>query len=380
MSLLLKLTLVIPTYNRQRYVLRNMRYWSGSDVTVHVLDGSEQPIPAEEMAGLTANVNYHHLPIPLYERYGKAVDLVQTEYTAMLPDDEFFLPNGLRACIQYLEADETCVACIGYCVGFNTISKQIYAWPAGQALKRPAGVAWENYVVVQDDPFARMIHHANPYQSFIINSVVRTPVWKRAMAVVPQSKLFPVHDREEFQFEFAVCYQGKAKVIQHLMWLRSYENNAIRDPNIPDIDEWWGDKDKSNDWEEFLTLMASALTRGDNRRPESVREDLRAVFNELYKFALSQRLERRSFRETVRNAIAIRLPPAVKEPIKKIRDVMPGASRKALPQADPLLRAAEILESTGVRVNYEQLSQIGDLVRQFHATPTDYQKLRAAQA
>src|SRR3989344_4065841 len=100
MSLLSKLTLVIPTYNRQRYVLRNMRYWSGSMVAVHVLDGSEQPILAEEMVGLAANVNYHYLPIPILERLQRAVDLVQTEYVALLGDDEFFVPNALQACIS----------------------------------------------------------------------------------------------------------------------------------------------------------------------------------------------------------------------------------------------------------------------------------------
>src|SRR5574337_94950 len=98
MSLLSKLTLVIPTYNRQRYVLRNMRYWSGSTVTVHVLDGSERPIPAEEMVGLAATINYHHLPISWLNRLGKVANLVQTEYAALLGDDEFFLPNALQAC------------------------------------------------------------------------------------------------------------------------------------------------------------------------------------------------------------------------------------------------------------------------------------------
>src|SRR3989344_526322 len=111
MSLLSKLTLVIPTYNRQRYVLRNMRYWSGSMVTVHVLDGSEQAIPPQEMAELTANINYHNLPIPLLDRFRKAVGLVQTEYAALMADDEFFLPDALQACIRELEVDETLVSC-----------------------------------------------------------------------------------------------------------------------------------------------------------------------------------------------------------------------------------------------------------------------------
>ena len=361
MSLLSKLTLVIPTYNRQRYVLRNMRYWSGSVVTVHVLDGSEQPIPAEEMAGLTANVNYHHLPISIFDRLGKAVELVQTEYAALLGDDEFFLPDALQACIQGLEADETLVSCIGRCLCFGPFSNQIIAWPGYTEMA--------DYAVLQNDPIARMIHHMNPYTPSTIYSVVRAPVWKQAMAILAQKQQFSVRALGEIEFELAVCYQGKSKVIENLMWLRSAENDNLGDGNIVRFDEWWVDQDKLNDREEFLTLMASALTHGDIGRLESVREGVRAACNEYYKYYCN----RISFRAAVREAVASRLPPVAKAPIKKILAVLPGANRKTL------LQAANDLESTGVRVNFEQLSEIAELVRQFHATPTDYQKVRVAQ-
>ena len=181
MSLLSKLTLVIPTYNRPRYALRNMRYWSGSEVTVHVLDGGEQPIPVEEMAGLAANVNYHHMPIPMpsWAPLRKASDLVQTEYVAMLGDDELYLPDALEACIQELESDESLVACSGRCLGFQLISKQILGYPVF--------TEWENYSVPQDDPISRMIHHMNTYTLSTIYSVVRTPVWNLAWVIVDQN-------------------------------------------------------------------------------------------------------------------------------------------------------------------------------------------------
>ena len=130
MSLLSELTLLIPTYNRQRYALRSMRYWSGSAVTVQVLDGSARPIPSEELAGLADDVNYRHMPVSAMERLRKAVDLMQTKYVALLEDDESFIPNTLQACIRALEADATLASCRGRCLDFRPVADHVIVWLA----------------------------------------------------------------------------------------------------------------------------------------------------------------------------------------------------------------------------------------------------------
>jgi glycosyltransferase domain-containing protein len=349
MLLLTKLTLVIPTYNRQRYVLRNMRYWSESAVTVHVLDGSAQQIPAEEMAGLSTNVNYHHLPISILERLAKSFDLITTEYSVLCGDDEFFLPDAVQACVQELEADKTLVSCMGRCLLFKPISKRLIGLPAYTEM--------ENYQVLQDDPNSRMIHHMNPYTSSTIYSVVRTPVWKLAMGVATKKLFF--YALPEFQFEMSVCYQGKSKVIQNLMWLRSAENVPTRDDNLSFL-EWWVDKNKANEREECLALMSSALAQGDIERLESVKKGLQAAFNVFYEWLGG---DRRYFY----NEVSKRVPPAIKAQINKILAVI-GVHRHAPAEFGDksLLQAAKDLESKGVQVNYEQLLRVVELVRQFY--------------
>ena len=214
----------------------------------------------------------------------------------------------------------------------------------------------------------------NPYNPSTIFSVVRSPVWKLAMAIVPQKNQFSVDSIVEIEFELAVCYQGKSKVIQNLMWLRSRENDHLGDGHFVRFDEWWVDQDKTNDREEFLTLMASALTHDDIGRLEAVREGVRAACNEYHKWSFDAYPI--SFRAAGRTAVATRLPPAVRAPIKMILAMLRGANRA---NRKFFLQAAKDLESTGVRVNFEQLSQIAELLQQFHATHTDYQKVRVAQ-
>lgn len=355
MSGLSELTLIIPTFNRQSYVLRNMRFWSGRAVAVHVLDGSEMAIPTQAMAGITANVSYYHMPISVLDRLRKAVDLVQTEYVALMTDDEFFLPDALETCIRELEADETLVSCMGRCLGFRCIEDRLIGWPAYREMA--------DYSVLQDDPIARMIHHMNPYTCSTIFSVVKTPVWKQAMSITCERQ-FSVFALGENQFELSVCYRGKSKVIPHLMWLRSAENDGIRaEHDVVRFREWWIDPQKSNDREEFLALMGSALADGDAAQLETVRAGVKAALDGFHEFMEGQR-------ESLRAAVVKRIPAVAKAPIKKILAAVPGANRLLGLEHRSFLEAARDLESTGVHVNWEQLFDVAERIHRFHGLPS----------
>ena len=108
---LAKLTLVVPTYNRHSYALRNMFYWSGRSVTVHVLDGSPTPISLPELSGLAQNIHYHHLPVSIFDRLRIATELISTDYCALMGDDEFFIPSALESCIAELDLYSDLVSC-----------------------------------------------------------------------------------------------------------------------------------------------------------------------------------------------------------------------------------------------------------------------------
>ena len=59
-SELSKLTLVMATYGRQSYALRNMRYWSNSDVVLLVLDASPRAIENNLLKDFGKNILYVH--------------------------------------------------------------------------------------------------------------------------------------------------------------------------------------------------------------------------------------------------------------------------------------------------------------------------------
>ena len=118
LSLLKKLTLVIPTYNRNYYLSRCLWYHAHFPFgEIIVADSSleekkvvnrETVAKVREMFG--ANIRYlEYEPETekyggdIYRKWGDAVQHVETEYSVICTDKEFLIPLGLLESIKYLE-------------------------------------------------------------------------------------------------------------------------------------------------------------------------------------------------------------------------------------------------------------------------------------
>jgi len=330
-NILAKLTLVIPTYNRQSFALRNMRFWNKREASVHILDGSQKPIPTEELQEFNPNIHYHHLPVTMVERLAMATELVSNEYTILLADDEFHMPKAIESSIEELQCDKNLQACIGRSLGFE--------WSAGQMVSWPFYPEQRDYAILQDSAIERMIHHMTHYTPSIIYSVVRTEIWKKALNTFLQRD-FPIFGIGEIQFELSVCYLGKSKVIPALMWLRGRENPSMHgsephmDPNNS-FSDWWTDDSKSQEREEMLQLMASNLSQSDDRGYLEVKEEINQSLEAYNKFLFRYQKGKDWFCSQ----------PLVKK---------------------PLWETANLMRSSGISVDFECLREIESLVSAFH--------------
>jgi glycosyltransferase domain-containing protein len=356
-NLLLKLTLVIPTYNRQRYALRNMRYWSGRSVTVHILDGSPRPISKENLMTFGDNVNYHHLPVTLHERFEIAVELVATEYSMMLGDDEFFIPSALESCLKELEIQEDLVSCMGRCMVFIDRSPHRVEGYIGYP-------QMEDYAILQNDPVERMVVHMNPYTCSTVYAVTRTPVWKKAMSIWAQRE-FPPFNVGEVQFELAICYQGKSKVIPTLMWLRSTENIPQRDLELAARDEnyfiegWWLNTKKKSEHAEFLEIMGGVLAKSEDQVNHVIMGVTQSI-DAYVKERLSRPTTRVKLGVKMRAKLVSCLPKALKQCLRTIRN-------RYYPSRNGILaEVANDLLSQDVRVDFEELAIIEGIIFDFH--------------
>ena len=66
------------------------------------MDGSPVPMSQEYLEDLTPNIKYHHSNDDFFSRMQSATELIDTQYVAMLGDDDLFVKSGLKHCVEHL--------------------------------------------------------------------------------------------------------------------------------------------------------------------------------------------------------------------------------------------------------------------------------------
>lgn len=314
MSQLSKLTIIILTYNRPLFAIRSMKYWSGSDITVHILDGSSEALKETKRQGISDNVHYHHLPISLYERLKLSVDMVKTEFSVLLSDDEYFLPKGLEICINELDNNKDIVACMGRC---------LYMWPRkGRITLIPYYMWWKS--IMQDTPQERMEASMSVLHSVTIYAVMRSENWINCIKILAEKEFSCVYIPEH-QFELFSVYQGKAKLIDELTWLRSGENHptAFKNWNRDfGLEDWYRKKGNEEEFNEFFKILTKhALAYDPGINIDETEKGFRKAGNIWVVKAESGKTRMSKIKEPFRKfaeKIAANLPKSIKYPLKDL--------------------------------------------------------------
>lgn len=348
-----RLSLMMPTFNRHEFAIRNMRFWSGSGVQLHVLDGSAAPIDSS-LRDFGANIHYHHLPLSFEERLAQGAAMIDTDYTAMVGDDEFFVPSALDACIAELDADSALSSCMGRALRFVTVDINVLA--------TPAYVDMAGYTVGQDSGIERMIYHMHPYRVSSCYAVMRRDVWREAAGLMA-ARRFEHYAVPELQVELAAAYHGKSKVIPRLMWLRNGENppvwSAGTQQRFPD---WWSDASAAHQRRELITLIAAHLGRAGKDSLDELQAGVEAALD---RFTAGYWIVRspagpplvRQMRRVLQRASSL-LPARTKDAVKRAVGLIKPLSGLFEPPPQPLRAAAADLAASGVIVDFEQLQEI----------------------
>lgn len=121
LSLLKKITVVIPTYNRNYYLSRCLWYHShfpfGEIIVADSSPEEKKVVNRETVRKLIVErgVNIRYLEYPLetdkygrdiMRKWGDAVQHVETEYSQICTDKEFLIPMTLCKCVSFLDEHE----------------------------------------------------------------------------------------------------------------------------------------------------------------------------------------------------------------------------------------------------------------------------------
>jgi glycosyltransferase domain-containing protein len=354
-----RLTLVIPSYNRQDFVLRVINYWADKGPRLIVLDGSAKPIETAKLDIFRSRIQYLHRPVGMYQRLMEAMDLVVTDFVAYAGDDEFYIPSAVESCIRELEKDDDLIACCGRALGFSSMNQRVAGFPQYPRL--------EEYVVDADSAEERVVQHMRDYVPSLIYAICRASQWKTAWRYALQTE-FHFFASGELQLEMFMAYAGRSRVLPELMWLRSHgETESVRGTDLWLDDKktfpaWWADSSKVSEHEEFVSIMSQGFSELLPGACCDLRATVVAGMQAYLDFYRNHTNSRGLL--TILKRLARKTIPGFGKPF--LKSILRGLRRSKLDQHTELLQAARFIEESGVYVDFQALEEIEETIIQFH--------------
>lgn len=265
-----QLTLVIPSFRRQDYLMRQVVYWAHSRATLIIVDGSPQSIGprAEAFVRRMPNVVYIHSNDTYVNRIRQASGSVGTPYAICLADDDLFLMTGLGYALECLNTRPELTICMGQAMAID------FDHDAGRAMCFPYGASLRNYRVVHSDPADRIRLGIDNYRAATCYAVVRSPAFAEIWRDI-QSTSCPW--TIEYEHAISAYTVGSLAAVDAVYWLRSSECESIMALR-PEFATWWLAQEYRSECTTYLNRQAERLVRCSSlTEPEARKVVLEAV-------------------------------------------------------------------------------------------------------
>ena len=279
-----KLSIVIPTYNRQAFLFRQCTYWSGTGVTLILIDGSPTPLKTSLQKKLEKfqNVTYLHSKTSLGKRLLKASKLITTPFTALCSDDDFITKSGAISSVKLLEKQPDLVACRGESI-YASISKD-----KESVRYIPMRRRFKDFQATQDKIEDRLSYAFSDYNGASSHAIMLTNVWKKSW-VEGYSKNYSTSNVSEYYQNIATYICGKVICIPSLQMVHTNENGAINTPTDNRsllFTEWLTSDKYKNERANFINDLSSLVLTIGNENQKSQQEIIKETLQIYLKFRL----------------------------------------------------------------------------------------------
>jgi glycosyltransferase domain-containing protein len=266
MNELSKLTVLVLSKNRPFFLKRQIDFWKTASVRMIVLDGSNVAILNQNEIINHPNIRYIHDPnkynsggTNLFNRFKTVTNLIETQYSMIMSDDDLFLPTGLIAAIKFLDLNDDFVSCIGQVLGLNPV-------PHLNSIEFKRVYAELNECSSTSDILSERVKTSlQTYSPLIMYSVQRSEVLKKSLTAIGEMVTLDVKNYDDQLTEslliFGTSFQGKSATVQNISWLRSSEADKIwRNSKGGSFLFKKNSSDFSRQGEDFLNLYTSKLS------------------------------------------------------------------------------------------------------------------------
>jgi len=248
-----RLTILVPTRERQDFLIRLVAVWGGTPVRLVLVDGSDHPVSAthREVIESAENVSYVHALLSYPERMKLAGSFVSTPYAVLSGDDEILLPTGLVAAIRLLDQDPGLAGCVGQCLRFFPTRRS-------HRLMFEMGYPYWRYRRDEGSAEQRILHAMDGYNAATCYAVLRSDVWTESWGSVEQ---WSCSTATEVQQAIAVLARGRLATVDELFWLRSEENPPLdlAERRRLTLAEWWRSVEHAEESRRYVASLAADL-------------------------------------------------------------------------------------------------------------------------
>ena len=350
-DLLSRLTIVIPSYNRQQYLYRQIRFWNDCPVKLIIVDGSQ--VSLQISTPLPKNISYYHDPRTIEERFKFAASIVETEYCALLSDDELFLKSALVSCIQFLEKTPEYGAAKFVPLGFKRVLGALVGYESYLDIR-------SNNSLNADAPEMRMRKHMSPYVMTTLWAVMRREVFLKTLSAMGADKPFKSAAVGEVQTSLLAAHLGKCKILDILGWLRSYENENIWwSFGGESFASWYKNPENSHEVNRFILNMQAQL-------PDFQRASFKsAVLDSLNEYVSdTEKLNRSGLKRGI-----LKFLPRLYIKLRQLAEIaiFYGLNLVGVEyNSSPINLSAKRLESSGVVIDWDGLLEAEKIINEFY--------------
>ena len=242
-----EVTVIIPTYNRPRQLLRLLDYYSQYRICILIADSTIKPF---QLPAKFKNVEYYHFPnYPYVKKLPLIYKKVKTKYVVFCADDDFVAPIGIEACVDFLEKNPDYISAHGHYLRFHEEkSGKITAWPTY--------LYSLNIDINSNIPSERINQLLSNYAQ-LLYAVVRTKDAKKVYSLLEKNKQISNDNLVELTQAILLCIFGKSKILPVLYDVRESTPNSagtyINSLEIISIDPKY--KKEYNTWLQLLIIQ-----------------------------------------------------------------------------------------------------------------------------
>ena len=252
------LTIVIPTYNRQKYLIRQIMYLSNYSVKLIIVDGSNKKISEKFINELKFCKDFeyiHSMEMSYVERIKFATKKVKTNFAMCLAEDDFLVFKGVKKAIDVVNNDNSLSACFGQVAGldYNKTKKKSFFIDYGLSLK--------NYSICQTNTLDRLFFAFNSYRSFSPYAVFRKKIFETIWSNIETCSCLEL---TEYEHAINTLLLGQIKTVDEIFWIRSQELDSI-DSKLDgsrknNFNKWYKDKFFEDEVKKFKKRVSKNIT------------------------------------------------------------------------------------------------------------------------